>query len=89
MRFFHSPLFRLPLAYGEVEGEWEPEEEVKVEVEKPEPITKKTYSFNTDLYNMIDAADSQEEGEEMEEDTTLLDKDYDDWTNFPTSKDSS
>ena len=64
LRFFHSPLFRLPLAYGEVEGDWAPEEEVKMEIEKPEPEPKKTYSLNAELYKSIDLAKDQRIGKD-------------------------
>ena len=77
---------KLPLAYGELEGEWLPENEVTVNVEKPAEEPKEIFAYNTELYKLIEnnkgVKDNITSSMTMEESNT----DNDDWTKYPACK---
>ena len=77
---------KLPLAYGELEGEWLPENKVTVKVEKPAEEPKETFAYNTKLYKLIEKQKGIKEDIAtnmiMEESNT----DKDDWTKYPACK---
>ena len=86
LRFFHSPLIWLPLAYGEVEGEWSPEQKVTMDIKRPDPEPQEVHSYNTELYKIIgletEPAVNNEDVSTIDQD----DRDYDDWTAYPATE---
>ena len=63
LRFFSSDIMRKPLTYGEVGGEWHPEVEVTVNVEKHIEEEKETFSYNTAVYKLLEEQDNNEDKE--------------------------
>ena len=69
-----------------MEGDWAPEEEVKIDVERPDPEPKEIHMYNTELYKAVDLAKNHKTDSEVDEDTDQPNVDCDDWSNYPASR---
>ena len=76
-----------PLAYGEVGGDWYPENEISINIEKLVE-KKEMYTYNTSIYNLLKEQDDDEikEKDNWSDDEEI--KEEDNWSDFPNCKDA-
>ena len=89
LRFFSSEVMEKSITYGEVGGDWYPENEISIDIEKPVEKKKEVFSYNTSIYNLLKEQDDNKikEKDNWSEDEEVMGED--DWSDFPNWKDAT